>query len=60
MNLQLAGSVQLFRTSDHYLEQSIKGLDDDALRMRVGRANSLLWTAGHVTVGRTGSRGCPT
>jgi hypothetical protein len=52
MNLQLAGSVQLFRTSDHYLEQSIKGLGDDALRMRVGRANSLLWTVGHITVGR--------
>lgn len=52
MNLQLAGSMQLFRTSDHYLEQSIKGLDDQALRARVGRANSLLWTVGHVTVGR--------
>ena len=52
MNLRLAGSVQLFRTSDHYLEQSVRRLDDRALRHRVGRANSLLWTAGHVTVGR--------
>ena len=52
MNLRLAGSVQLFRTSDHYLEQSVRGLDDQALRLRVGRANSLLWTVGHITVGR--------
>ena len=52
MNIRLAGSVQLFRTSDHYLAQSVKGLDDHALRLRVGRANSLLWTVGHITVGR--------
>ena len=52
MDARLAGSAQLFETSSHYLRQSVKGLDTEQLRQRVGKANSILWTLGHITVGR--------
>jgi uncharacterized damage-inducible protein DinB len=52
MDARLAGSAQLFETSSYYLRQSVKGLDDEQLRQRVGKANSILWTLGHITVGR--------
>jgi uncharacterized damage-inducible protein DinB len=52
MDARLAGSAQLFETSRHYLRQSVKGLDGSQLRERVGKANSILWTLGHITVGR--------
>lgn len=52
MDPRLAGSAQLLRTSDYYLRRSLKGLEPDDLRRRIGRANSMLWAAGHVTVGR--------
>ena len=52
MDARLAGSAQLFDTSGHYLRQSVTGLDGEQLRQRVGRANSILWTLGHITVGR--------
>jgi uncharacterized damage-inducible protein DinB len=52
MDARLAGCAQLFDTSGHYLRQSVRGLDGEQLRQRVGRANSILWTLGHITVGR--------
>src|ERR1700704_7123171 len=52
MDARLAGSAQLFDTSGHYLRQSVTGLYGEQLRQRVGRANSILWTLGHITVGR--------
>ena len=52
MDARLVGSAQLFETSSYYLRQSVKGLDDEQLRQRVGKANSILWTLGHITVER--------
>ncbi|WP_437759684.1 DinB family protein [Sorangium sp. So ce1389] len=48
----LFGCAQIFKTSDYYMERSLAGLDPGDLRRRAGRANSILWTVGHVTVGR--------
>ena len=52
MDPLLAGSAQLLRTSDHYLRRSIAGLEPEDLRRRIGRANSIHWIVGHVTIGR--------
>jgi hypothetical protein len=48
----LLAVAQIFRISDHYLRPSLTGLDEQALRQRVGGANSIHWIAGHVAVGR--------
>ncbi len=52
MQIPLTSGAQLFRLSDFYMRQSVIGLGEADLRARVGKANSILWIAGHVTVGR--------
>jgi hypothetical protein len=52
MNPLLAGSAQMFRISDFYLRQSVRGLGPEHLTRRTRQANSILWTAAHVAVGR--------
>lgn len=48
----LTSSTQMFKTSDHYFDRMLAGLDSQDLLQRVGTGNSVLWIAGHVTVGR--------
>lgn len=52
MNPRLAGVLQLLDTSDYYLERSLRGLAPHELTMRIAPANSPLWIAGHVAIGR--------
>ena len=48
----LTSSAQIFKTSDHYFDRMLAGLDSEDLLKRVGTGNSVLWIAGHITVGR--------
>lgn len=48
----LMGSAQLFQTAEYYLERSLMGLEREDLCRRLGPANSILWHAGHMTIGR--------
>jgi hypothetical protein len=52
MEASLAAAVGMFRAADHYMNHSTSGLPADALTRRIGAANSILWIAGHATVGR--------
>ncbi|HEX6097928.1 MAG TPA: DinB family protein [Thermoanaerobaculia bacterium] len=52
MDASLSSAMSMFRTADHYMEHSLAGLPAEALTQRIGAANSILWTVGHVTVGR--------
>ncbi len=52
MHPALQTSLQIFQTSDFYLTRSLTGVLPELYTRRVERTNSILWTTGHVTVGR--------
>lgn len=52
MEAILGPSMQMFRTVDFYMERSLTGLDAEHLVRTTGKANSILWTIGHIVVGR--------
>jgi hypothetical protein len=52
MEAALSSAVAMFRAADHYMSHSTSGLPAEMLTRRIGAANSILWIAGHATVGR--------
>jgi uncharacterized damage-inducible protein DinB len=52
MEASLSSAMSMFHAADHYMAHSTSGLAPQALTERIGSANSILWTVGHVTVGR--------
>lgn len=52
MEASLSSAAGMFRAAEHYMNHSISALSGDTLTQRIGRANSILWTVGHVTIGR--------